>query len=717
VARPSKRNRHPETLRNRPAAAVADAAPSAAAGTRLRHALPLALLWGLALLAYSNSFSAALIFDSNRAILQDPRLRAVTAQNSHLIWTQDYWYPSSQGGLFRPLTTLSYQWNYAVLGNGSHAAGYHWTNLLLHLVNLTLVYVLGLAVFEAPWAALALAALWGVHPVLTESVTNVVGRADLLAAFGVLAGLLSYVRGVAARGWRQAAWLTAAGASSAIGIFSKESAIVVLAAVPLYELAFTRGTRWNSRLAGYAALTLPVVIYLQIRHQVLSQLPSLLTAFCDNPLVGADFWTARVTAFKVIGKYLGLLIWPANLSADYSYNQVPLFGWSLASLEDAKAMLGVAMCVAAAAVAVLAWRRAPAVFFFIAFFFAALAPTANLVIVIGSIMAERFLYLPSLGFAGCLVWLGVEACRRRPSLRAAAPVVLVVACLALAGRTFARNADWHDEESLWTSAVKVSPRSYKSHADLALAKMSVMDGSALPAAESEMGKALVILGRLSDRQNMPPVWATAGLLYRIQGDLSAQAAATPQSNPWYRKSLEVFLRSKQIDEAWDRAMRRQNQADGKPPAAYGWPPTYLGLGRLYERLQQPQQALAAFEYGSSLRPQAEFFEEMYSVWRSLGKPENAVMALMEGLAADPTETRLAQRIAQFYQETAPGSCALLSNGGSVALNPRCPPVRRSLCSASKNLAERYRQLGQTAKADDTAANAKRDLGCTAELPR
>src|ERR1039458_9329615 len=63
----------------------------------MRHALPLAALWTMALLAYSNSFTAALTFDSNRVVLQDTRIRAVTPENRHLIWTQDYWYPTLAG--------------------------------------------------------------------------------------------------------------------------------------------------------------------------------------------------------------------------------------------------------------------------------------------------------------------------------------------------------------------------------------------------------------------------------------------------------------------------------------------------------------------------------------------------------------------------------------------------------------------------------------------
>ena len=79
----------------------------------------------LALVAYSNSFQAGLIFDNAPAILQDTRIRAATADNIHLILTEEYWYNSSTTGLYRPLSTFSYLLNYAVLGNGPNPAGYH----------------------------------------------------------------------------------------------------------------------------------------------------------------------------------------------------------------------------------------------------------------------------------------------------------------------------------------------------------------------------------------------------------------------------------------------------------------------------------------------------------------------------------------------------------------------------------------------------------------
>src|SRR6202167_2851287 len=148
------------------------------------HLWKLALLWALVLAAYSNSFDAGFVYDNESAILVDARVHEANLYNVHRIFTEGYWVNQPSTDLYRPVTTLSYLLNYAILGNGSNPAGYHWVNLVLHAANVSLVYALGILIFgeTAPGLALALAAIWGLHPLLTEGVTNIVGRAELLAA-------------------------------------------------------------------------------------------------------------------------------------------------------------------------------------------------------------------------------------------------------------------------------------------------------------------------------------------------------------------------------------------------------------------------------------------------------------------------------------------------------------------------------------------------------
>jgi tetratricopeptide (TPR) repeat protein len=424
-------------------------------------------LWALVLAAYSNSFQAGLVFDNSPLILQDARIKAVTPQNLRLILTEDYWHNSTASGLYRPLTTFSYLLNYAVFGNGTDSVGYHWVNIALHGMNVSLVYLLGILVLGAPGPAFAVAALWGVHPLLTESVTNIVGRADLLAAFAVLAGLHCYVMSAYAAGRRKLFWVAAMLVAQAVGIFSKESAAVLPGIMLLYDLTWRGRTAWRGRAAAYSALVPPLAAFLYLRGTLQTH---IAVRFLENPLWSADFWTARLTAFKVIGKYLWLFVWPARLSADYSYNAVPLFGWHPAQWEDAKALLALALCLGAALLAVRWYRTRKPLFFFLGFFFVALAPTSNLAILIGSIMAERFVYLPSIGLAGCVVAairaLGRPISRGRQFAVRAAWIAPGLLCAAGAARTYARNFDWLDERSLWTSAVDVCPESAKTHNNL-----------------------------------------------------------------------------------------------------------------------------------------------------------------------------------------------------------------------------------------------------------
>jgi protein O-mannosyl-transferase len=450
------------------------------------------MLWAFVLLAYSNSFQAALVFDNTPAILQDPRIRAATPENIGAILTQGYWHINPGSGLYRPVTTLSYLLNYAVLDNGTNPAGYHWFNFALHGVNVSLVYALGILIFTEPWLAFAVAALWGLHPLLTESVTNIVGRADQLAAFSVLAGLLCYVRWASSNGRRKHWWLAAMLAAQAIGLFSKENAAVLPGILLLYDLTWSRRETWRARLPAYAALALPFAAFFYIRSRVLTQ---TISTFSErNPLADAGFWTARLTAIKVIGKYLWLFLWPNHLSPDYSYAAIPLFGWKLSSWEDWKALVALTICLSVAALALRWWRAWKPVFFFAGFFFIALLPTSSLVMVLASIMAERFLYLPAVGLAGCLVAvvyaIGKRLSSTWPAALRTAQIALGLAVFAFAARTYARNFDWHDELSLWNTAVRVVPSDARAHMNLGNALAQIP--SRLPDALAEYRAALRI---------------------------------------------------------------------------------------------------------------------------------------------------------------------------------------------------------------------------------
>src|ERR1700694_1966404 len=120
----------------------------------------IAILGVLILAAFANSFSAGLVLDSH-TLVADSRVHALSLDSLKTIFSTDYWYPAVNG-LYRPVTTLSFLFNYALLGNGTNPAGYHWVNFLLHWTNAVLVFLLGIVLFKDRSPAFLSAALFAV---------------------------------------------------------------------------------------------------------------------------------------------------------------------------------------------------------------------------------------------------------------------------------------------------------------------------------------------------------------------------------------------------------------------------------------------------------------------------------------------------------------------------------------------------------------------------
>jgi protein O-mannosyl-transferase len=710
---PAARRDRPMPKPNRPVKAKVASLPAAtAAPQRLpRHALLLGALLLLAFFAYSNSFAGPFLVDNEEAVLQDTRVHAVTADHLREILAGPY-RQDIPAGLYRPLVKLSFLFNYAVLGNGENSFGYHVLNFGLHAVNIALVYALGIILFESIPPAWLLAALWAVHPLLTESVTNLVGRADMLAAFGVLAPLLAYIRAMRTSGRRRIAWFVAAALAAAVGLFSKESAIVAIAVLLLYDLSLAPPTSWRARLPGYAAVAIPALAFLAVRAAVLARFAQATFPFVDNPLIGEGFWTARLTAVKVIGYDLALLLWPARLSCDYSYNQIPAFAWRFATVDDAKALLALAVCIAAVVVAIRFRRTAPPVFFGIGWFFITLSPTSNLVLIIGSIMAERFLYLSSVGFLICVVY-GFDALwRRQPRYHQALAALAAVLLLAASIRTYNRNADWSDLRRLWTSAEEAAPGSYRPHMVLS----GAVTADAWQSAAFELDRALAILNPLPDSRNVSGAWREAGTLYRKIGDLATGAAGAP-SDPasWYRKSLDALLRSQRIETELGDLYRRLNP--GRPDRIYRGAAVYADLGRTYMRLSDPARALAEFEKARAIESDPDLLEDLAGLYRGQSDFHAAAAALIEALAVDPSRTRLGGPLVDLYSAVDPSGCAVTRSAAGPELNVNCPLVHADICTASRNVAGHYEDRGQTTEAASIRRTAVNELGCAPDVLR
>jgi hypothetical protein len=197
--------------------------------------------------AYCTAWGAELLRDSLTVVTKDPRIQAWQGRRIAEIFLDDYWY-GRNSNLYRPLTTLTYALNYSVLGNADRAIGYVAVNVLLHVAASTLVAAVARAIGATRPAAFLAALVFAAHPLATEAVTNVVGRADLLVAVAVLAGLLAHARIVKANRFAPGP-ATALAIASATAIGSKETGITLIALLVLYDLLFVLPKRTGSTAA------------------------------------------------------------------------------------------------------------------------------------------------------------------------------------------------------------------------------------------------------------------------------------------------------------------------------------------------------------------------------------------------------------------------------------------------------------------------------------
>jgi Flp pilus assembly protein TadD len=561
------------------------------ARTRWLALAPWAAVALAALLPYLGALGAGFVFDDQGLVLENPTVARTAPWWRSL--SAGFWPDRFQSGLYRPITALSFRLQN---GAGHGPAAFHAVNLLLHAAVCLVAYAL-----LRRWAtgrrgpALVAALVFAVHPLHAEAVTYVVGRAELLAA---LAGLGGYAVWRFGRG-RGAPWTV--GALFALAAGAKESALAWGLMLAAHRVGlFADGTGYQTlrgpgapalrpalardagALAGFAA-------YLAARVGTLGSLLGLGSVSpVDNPIFDAPLGARLLTALGVAARGLGLVVWPQRLSADYSFDAIPV-----AEQPVGAAGLGALIVIAGLGLALALRRRAPWATWAACAWAALLLPVSNLVFPIGTIMAERLLYLPSLGAIVALV-LGGHALLARLRWSRLAPWLAAALVVALAARTVARNRDWSDDRALFRAAVTTQPRSVKARANLGA--ILVRSGSAADRAEARrqyraalaiapdylpalngLGYALTLdrsyeaarepLHRARDlRPEHPEAWVRLGNLELETGRADealaafegALRAAPDLADAWIGKASALFLlaRYDASAEAWIEAQRR-----------------------------------------------------------------------------------------------------------------------------------------------------------------
>ena len=623
-----------------------------------------AALCAVTLAAYANSFGLGLVLDATRLVGEDTRVHAATAKNLGLILNLPYWAPHAQDRLYRPLTTLSFLVNYVFLGSGGNPLGYHVVNFLLHAGNVLLLFALAQRLLRDRTAAFCAAALWAVHPVTTESVANIAGRADLLAGMCLLAALVVY-SGAAARP-------LALGALCLAGCLSKESAAVLPALLLLWDITTERKPRWRD----YAAVGLALAAAFWMRERAFAAQPWPEMPFLDNPLRGMGFWTARLTAVKVLGMELALLVWPRNLAFDHSYNQIAPAGW-----RDLGVWISLAVMVQIVALVWLRRKRDPAPFFAAGFCGLALLPSANLLVLIGSIMAVRFLYLPAAALG-----LAAAALAFRTIDRRMAGVLMGVAVAALAARTLARNPAWDSNLALASADVKAAPASFRVHGVLATGLVVQNREGNLDAALREAEASWAIVESLPDEWNSDRPAEALSVLCRKKGDAMGGPQA-PAGRAWYERAFDLAQRAAGLAAVRRKLFDEDQLRHGMPlPVLAGYEDVYGNLGILDYALERDREAVEAYRMALVEAPdRRDIYNDLLLVYARLNDRQGMARTAIEKVLMFGVTEETLEGVGMTFRNLPGGACALQRSGETVKVDYDCAPVRSTLCAAATEM--------------------------------
>ena len=382
-------------------------------------------------ICFANSVQNDFILDDYAIVATNPAIRTINpVQNL----TTPYWGKHSTAGIYRPLTILSFSFEYPLWHRWP--GGYRLTNLAIHTINGFLLFLLARSLLQSLAGALLAGAIYLVHPVHTEPVVGLVGRSELLAAmFFLLAWVLFRQR-------RTGLCLVA----FFLSLLSKENAIAFPAVIVLDTWIATG--KFDSVLQQWRRFIAVVVAgsgYLLLRFFVLHRIsvPDI-AQYGDGRLS----WTQReLTTGRAFLKYFHLLIAPIDVTGDYDFNSIPI-----ATATDWFAWLGVVTVVAILVLAIVISRRQPVLGFGILFFYVTISPVSNWLVPTSVLVAERFLYLPSVGL--CLVagvlWTKLPRTALKPLVAVGVLAVAAVLCIS-------HNYFWRDQLTFFGNIVRVLP--------------------------------------------------------------------------------------------------------------------------------------------------------------------------------------------------------------------------------------------------------------------
>ncbi len=592
-------------------------------GKRLLSFLPGILAFMVPFLLYAVTISYGFILD-DPGVLEQNRFVREGFSGIPDILTNSYRAGVNIYGdnIYRPVSQVMFALEWTV--SPSNPMIHHLMNVLFYALSCLLLWFFLKKVLNQVHEVviLLIVLLFAVHPVHTEVVSYIKSRDEIMSLFFLLISFILLHQWFSKKGN-----LSLAGASFSffLALMSKEGVVTMVAVFPLMAWFFT-DARVKRILTGAVVMVIPAAIYILIRHFVLSDTAGIWgLSPVDNFLVLAPDWGTRVaTAVMLLGKYLLLMLFPHPLVNDYSYAQIPMVG-----LTSPGFLLSALVYLLMLSVIFLRIRKREPWVFGLIFLIISISIYSNLFFLIGTAFGERLMFVPSLGFCIAIVLLMNQVFRASGSTTFSVNqqtmisnwklfTVIGLMIIFYSGKTFFRNLEWRDNETLITSDVLKNPESARLQHHL-------------------------------------------GNIYRDK----ARYEADPRKRyEWTRKSLSAYQQALRIYPSHDDT---QEQA-GLALYLLGYPDmgifyfkmvlkknpmrrdAWNNLGSIYVDKGDLPAALEAFQKAAKIHPWfAEAWRNTGSVLGRMGRYEEAIPCFMKNLELEPDNQHVCQLLGLTYQ--------------------------------------------------------------------
>lgn len=527
-------------------------------------------------------------------------------------------------GTYRPLTMSLFAIEKQFFGNNSSA--FHLVQVLLYAVLCAVIFILLKKLLKDyhPLLPFIAVMLFAAHPIHTEVTANIKSADEILS---LLFCSLTLSFAIKFSETSSKKFLGISFFFFFCALFSKESGATFVLMVPLALYFFTAVSRKNI-LTITAVHAFAILIYFLARTSALDKTPDGV-ALINNSLAGAQSFSEHyATIFVILLNYLKLLFFPHPLCWDYGYNQIPLVGFG-----SPVAIISVLVYLTMGVYAVFILIKKSShksqvtslVSFCILFYLIGLSVSSNIFVLIGSTMAERFLFTPSLAFCVLLAFALIKVLKIESFNLKLIPLVIILALFSY--KTFSRNKDWESNLTLFAKGTEDCPNSYRTNTTFAWE--SVLAGEKekdkvkkkihLQDAVTYYQKGLAIYDKVEAD------WYNYGVSNSNLGNVEEAVKAYQRAlaiNPTHRNSLynlaTVYLSRKDFQNSLNYFLR-----------AYEIEPDFMDIafktGLIYHMSGQPEQAIPYYErYWKNNPNNKDVMNNLSMAYQRVGEKEKAI---------------------------------------------------------------------------------------------